>query len=208
MAHLGQIRRLIERQTRVRRFRRSWTEPLACMERCVISPLISLAALCLSPNTPIWWEQCGSACFHSNSSDPFDHYGSNATVLWLALLREEKWRRELAWEHSIRANNYFRRQASFWLFCQEAYRRGGCLLSLLPVGAPWGALDFVFTNKEQKRLAHDVLDYFATSFSLVYDITDTDCSARNSSTHDRKFLPFKHRTLTKGTRNRVEDWSV
>ena len=207
MAHLGQIRRFIERQTRVRRFRRSWTEPLACIERCVISPLISLAALCLSPNTPIWWEQCGSACFHSNSSDPF-------WPLWVecdrVMISSLKGREMKTWVGLgiIRANNHFRRQASFWLFCQEAYRRGGCLLSLLPVGAPWGALDFVFTNKEQKRLAHDVLDYFATSFSLVYGITDTDCWARNSSTHDRNSLPFKRRSLTKGTRNRAEGWSV
>ena len=33
----------------------------------------------------------------------------------------------------------------------------------------------LFTNEEQKRLARDMFDTFATHSNLVHDITDTDC---------------------------------
>ena len=33
----------------------------------------------------------------------------------------------------------------------------------------------VFTQEEQKKLARDVFELFATRTSLVYDVSDTDC---------------------------------
>ena len=47
----------------------------------------------------------------------------------------------------------------------------------------------LFTSEEQK-LACDVRDTFATHVSPVYNITDTDCWAKNGSTHSH--VLFKH----------------
>ena len=53
----------------------------------------------------------------------------------------------------------------------------------------------LYLCKEQKRLARDVFDTFATHFGLVYDVTDTHCWAQNGSSHGQVFETFKRRSL-------------
>ena len=51
----------------------------------------------------------------------------------------------------------------------------------------------LFTNnEEQKQLARDVTDTFATHDDLVHGVTDTDCHTQNDSTKGCGFVTFKH----------------
>ena len=69
--------------------------------------------------------------------------------------------------------------------------------------------------KSKKGLARDVFDTFATHTDLAHDVTDTDCWARNDSTHGRCFVDFKHQFFqiisldsTNKTRNCVKNCCV
>ena len=52
-----------------------------------------------------------------------------------------------------------------------------------------------FTNVEQKRLAADVSDTFATHLGLVHDVIDTNCLAQNGRTYGRVYTTFKRRSI-------------
>ena len=70
-----------------------------------------------------------------------------------------------------------------------------------------------FTNEEQKKqrererqterkkLGSLSIECFATHLGLARNIIDTDCWAQHGRTNGRVFETFKHRFLTKRTRN-------
>lgn len=54
----------------------------------------------------------------------------------------------------------------------------------------------LFTNnEEQKQLARDITDAFATHDDLVHGVTDTDCHTQNEGTKGCGFVIFKETRL-------------
>ena len=64
-------------------------------------------------------------------------------------------------------------------------------------------------TKNRKRLAGDVFYNFATNAGLTDDVTDTDCKARNLSTHGRIWneQPLKKKKKKKSLNEQYEEWS-
>ena len=59
-------------------------------------------------------------------------------------------------------------------------------------------------KNRRKRLACDVFDTCVTHVGLAHDVTDTDVSAENGTTHRTVFKTFKRRFLTPGNRKLSE----
>ena len=77
--------------------------------------------------------------------------------------------------------------------------------ALLPPHKAAVEVGALFTNEEQKKLARDVFNTFATHARFFRDVTDTaaDCWAQSGSSHCLVLTVFKRRFLSNRTRNRL-----
>ena len=82
-----------------------------------------------------------------------------------------------------------------WLFYQYLCEDETPLGAVLLVGS-------LSVKSSRNRLASDVFNTFVAQTSLIYDVTDTGCSAQNGGNHGLIFGTLKRRILTDRVRTR------